>query len=323
MGGLVLVTGGAGFIGSHLVRALLESGHCVRVLDNLSSGRTANLAGILNDFEFREGDVRNERDVDAAMCGVQQVFHEAALVSVPASVKDPGAACDIIVRGTLNVLRAALLAGTQRVIIAGSSAVYGDIAVTPKSEAMAPRTLSPYAAAKSAAEMWCLAFYGSYGLETTALRYFNVYGPRQDPHSPYAAVIPRFVQAFTARQRPVIYGDGEQTRDFVYVDDVVRANLLALKAPRLKGEAVNIGSGRAISLNGLLGEIAGILGTPIEAIYQPARPGDVRESLADLTLARNLFGFQPLASLNDGLSQLIKWWGQVFPESAGPLYARA
>lgn len=308
---LVLVTGGAGFIGSHLVEALLARGHAVRVLDDLSSGKRENLAAVMDRIDFRRGDVRDGAAVRDAVAGARFILHEAALVSVPASVDHPDEACDIIVRGTVNVLAAAREAGVKRVVMAGSSAAYGDIPESPKVETMAPRALSPYAAAKVAAEMFCQAYYHSYGLETMSLRYFNVFGPRQDPASQYAAVIPKFLDLLHAGRRPTIYGDGGQTRDFVHVDDVVQANLAALNVPATHGEIVNIAGGNSVSINDLLSELAGILGVPAAADYAPPRPGDVRESLAGIGRARRLLGYEPRVTLHDGLARLAAWWGEV------------
>ncbi|MGQ9778270.1 MAG: NAD-dependent epimerase/dehydratase family protein [Bacillota bacterium] len=304
----VLVTGGAGFIGSHLVSALLAEGYAVRVLDNLSTGRLENLAEVLHRIDFRRGDVR-EAALVAELCrGVDFVLHQASLVSVPASIADPGATYEIIARGTLNVLEAARAAGVKRVVLASSSAVYGDAPGGPRAETLAPRPLSPYAAAKLAAEALGRAYYHSYGLETVSLRYFNVYGPRQDPNSPYAAVIPSFIAALADGRRPVIFGNGEQTRDFIHVFDVVRANLLAMTAPGVGGETVNIGTGRGVSVNQLLREIASLFGVPPAAEYAPPRPGDIRASVAETLRARRLLGFVPEIGLRQGLADLLASW---------------
>ena len=301
----VLVTGGAGFIGSHLVSALLAEGYAVRVLDNLSTGRLENLAEVLHRIDFRRGDVR-EAALVAELCrGADFVLHQASLVSVPASIADPEAAYEIIVRGTLNVLEAARATGVKRVVLASSSAVYGDAPGGPRAETLAPRPLSPYAAAKLAAEALGRAYYHSYGLETVSLRYFNVYGPRQDPNSPYAAVIPSFIAALADGRRPVIFGNGEQTRDFIHVFDVVRANLLAMTAPGVGGETVNIGTGRGVSVNQLLREIASLFGVPPAAEYAPPRPGDIRASVAETLRARRLLGFVPEIGLRQGLADLL------------------
>jgi len=303
----VLVTGGAGFIGSHLVSALLAEGYLVRVIDDLSTGRLANLEGVLHRIEFHQGDIRQAALVAELCRGADFVLHQASLVSVQASVEDPEAAYEIIVRGTLNVLQAARSAGVRRVILASSSAVYGDAPGGPRAETLAPRPLSPYAAGKLAAEALCRAFHHSYGLETVVLRYFNVYGPRQDPHSPYAAVIPSFISALAAGRPPVIFGNGEQTRDFVHVFDVVRANLLAMTAPAASatGEVVNIGTGHGVSINQLLREIATLFGVPAAAEYGPPRPGDLRTSVAETLRARRLLGFAPEIGLRQGLADLI------------------
>lgn len=317
MSSIYLVTGGAGFIGSALVRALVSRGERVRVLDNFSSGRPQNLAG-LSPIEIVEGDIRDQSPLRRAMEGVSVVFHHAAIASVPLSVSDPVLTHDVNVTGTLKVLLAARDAGAGRVVYAASSSAYGDAPSTataappPKVETMLTAPMTPYAVAKLAGELYCGTVRAVYGLETVSLRYFNVFGPRQDPASQYAAVIPRFIS--TALQgRPVtIYGDGEQTRDFCYIEDVVAANLLAASAPTAAvGKVFNIARGEAVSLNGLLSHLERILGRPIERLHEPARVGDVRHSVADISAARTILGFAPRESFSAGLLKTMDWFRQA------------
>ena len=304
-----VVTGGAGFIGSNLVERLVTDGHEVVVLDDFSTGRRQNLAALESSIELIEGSI-----VDADVCrravrGADYVLHQAALPSVARSVADPLATHETCVTGTLNVLIAALDAGVRRVVYAASSSAYGDTAELPKHEGMVPRPRSPYAAAKLAGEQYCRAFAASYGLETVALRYFNIFGPRQDPASEYAAVIPRFVRAAMRGERPVIYGDGEQTRDFTYIGNAVSANLLACSAPlEASGEVFNIGCGANISVNELWRRIAGLLAADVEPEYEPARAGDVRDSLASLERARRVLGYAPVVELEDGLRATVEYF---------------
>jgi len=305
----ILVTGGAGFIGSHLVEALLGEGYQVRVLDNLSTGRRENLAAAEGKFEWFEADVRDPQAVRRAMEGVDAVFHEAAMVSVPLSIERPRECHEINLVGTLNILEAAREAGVRRVIMAGTAAAYGNNPELPKRETMVPEPESPYGATKVAAELYLRAFARMGGLETASLRYFNVYGPRQDPRSMYSGVISRFVEALAAEETPTIFGDGEQTRDFVYVGDVVRANLLALRAPWLDpGALFNIGTGRSVSLLELLQTLVRVAGKKnVVPRFAPARPGDVKHSLADTERSRMLLGFEAGFSLTEGLTRLWKW----------------
>ena len=301
-----LVTGGAGFIGSHLADGLLAAGWRVRLLDDFSSGREANVAHLLGHAELLRGDLRDAGLLSRALPGVEVVFHQGAVPSVPRSVAEPERTNDVNVTGTLRVLEAARKAGVRRVVFAASSSVYGDTPVLPKVETMAPCPLSPYALQKYAGERYCQLFHGLYGLETVALRYFNVYGPRQDPNSEYAAVIPRFARACLAGKAPLVFGDGEQTRDFTFVGDAVAANLLAADAPHAAGEVMNVAGGRRVSLNELLREILALTRAQVEARYQPARPGDVRDSLADLSRARELLGYEPQVDLRTGLARTIE-----------------
>lgn len=311
----ILVTGGAGFIGSHLVHCLVRRGFAVRVLDDLSSGKVANLSTVWDQIEFFREDVRDEAAVHAAAAGMDYILHEAALVSVPESIRRPEAACDIIVRGTLNVLRAAAEIGVRRVVMAGSSAVYGDHASDSLDESQVLRPLSPYGAAKAGAEMFGRAFFNTYGLHNLTLRYFNVYGPRQDANSPYSAVIPSFIRALQGGKEPMIHGDGRQTRDFVNIEDVVEANLLAMAAPDARGDAVNIGSGRGVSLNELLNEISVATNMRFSAVYGPPRPGDIKHSRANIFMAQNLLGYNPSVTLTEGITRLVTWARQTEPGS--------
>lgn len=310
-----LVTGGAGFIGSHLVDALLQKGCFVRVIDNYISGKKENLSGAWGKdrFEFIEGDIRDAATMEKASEGIDCVFHQAALGSVPRSVKDPMATHDVNVTGTLNVLIAARKMKVKRIVSAASSSAYGETAVLPKVESLVPAAMSPYAASKLAQEQYCHAFSKSYGLETISLRYFNVYGPRQDAHSQYAAVIPKFFEAFLANRSPEIYGDGEQTRDFTYVADVVRANILASECARADGQAINIAGGRRISINQLAEKIKALVGSSADPKYLPARAGDIRDSLADIRLAREVIGWQPMTSFENGLEMSAAWYRSYVP----------
>jgi len=303
-----LVTGGAGFIGSHIVEALVGRGDKVRVLDNLSTGHKANLAPWLDKVELIEGDVTDRAAVGRAVEGVEVVFHQAALASVPRSVARPldtNAAC---VTGTLNVLDAARQANVRRVVYAGSSSAYGNQPVPEKHEQLLPKPLSPYAAAKLAAEYYCQAFTATYGLETVTIRYFNVFGPRQDPNSEYSAVIPRFVTAMLKGTRPTVYGDGGQSRDFTYVANVVHGNLLAADAEGAAGRVFNVACGGSISLLELLSNLNRLLGTAVEPIFEPARAGDVRDSLADISAARDVLKYAPQINFEEGLRRSIEYY---------------
>ncbi len=303
-----LVTGVAGFIGSNLAEALLGRGHRVRGLDNFLSGKRENLEG-LEGLEFVHGDVRDLDTCRRACEGVDYVLHQAALGSVPRSIEDPVLSNDCNVTGTLNMLVAARDAGVKRFVFAASSSAYGDTPELPKVETMRPQPLSPYALTKLAGEEYCRLFFELYGFETVSLRYFNVYGRRQDPFSMYAAVIPKFVSALLRGEPPEIYGDGEQTRDFTYIEDVVQANLKACEASREAcGRVYNIAFGQRISLNELYAEIARLLGTDIRPRYGPPRPGDVRHSLADISRARDALGYEPAFDVRRGLTEAIGWY---------------
>lgn len=301
-----VVTGGAGFIGSHLVDRLLAGGWRVRLLDDFSSGREANVAHLDGHAEILRGDLRDRDLLARALGGVEVVFHQGAVPSVPRSVAEPERTNDVNVTGTLGLLEAARKAGVRRVVFASSSSSYGDTPVLPKVESMPPCPLSPYALQKYAGERYCQLFHRLYGLETVALRYFNVYGPRQNPKSEYAAVIPRFITACLAGEPPVVFGDGGQTRDFTYVGDTVAANLLAADAEGAPGEVINVAGGRRVSLNELFREIRSLTGAALEPRYQAPRPGDVRDSLADLSRARELLGYEPQVDLRTGLARTIE-----------------
>jgi UDP-glucose 4-epimerase len=304
-GRAALVTGGAGFIGSHLADRLVEDGWRVRVLDDFSSGREDNLRGAAAEAELLRGDLRDRALLERALAGVEVVFHQAAVPSVPRSVAEPERTHEVNATGTLRLLEAARHAGVRRVVFAASSSAYGDAPELPKVETMPPRPRSPYALQKYAGEVYCRLYTELYGLETVALRYFNVFGPRQDPASEYAAVIPRFVTACLEARAPRIHGDGEQTRDFTYVSDAVQANLLAADAERAAGAVVNVAGGRRTSLNQLLAWIREITGSAVPAVHEPPRAGDVRDSLADLQRAAELLGYRPAVDLREGLARTV------------------
>jgi UDP-glucose 4-epimerase len=302
----VLVTGGAGFIGAHLAEALLRRGDDVRILDNFATGSRTNLEHLEGAVELFEGDLRSYERVHNAVRGCEVVFHQGALPSVPRSVQDPLTSSEINIGGTLNVLLTARDEGVRRVVVASSSSVYGDTPGLPRVESMAASPLAPYAVSKLAAEQYCISFNRVYGLEAVALRYFNVFGPRQDPLSQYSAVIPKFIVALRDGKPPEIYGDGEQSRDFTFVDDVVQANLLAMDAQEAAGRAFNVACGDEHSLNELVATLNRLLGSEIEPVYRPPRPGDVRHSLADIGLARRLLGYEPAVSFEDGLKRTLQ-----------------
>ncbi len=304
---LTLVTGGAGFIGFHLVARLLEAGERVRVLDDFSTGRREHLALPRERLELVEGDVRDLAVVREAAGGADTVIHLAALPSVERSIRAPLESHQVNVRGTLNILIAARDAGVRRVVYAASSSAYGDTEVLPKVESMTVEPRSPYAVEKYVGELYGRVFGGVYGLETVSLRFFNIFGPRQDPTSEYSAVIPRFVGAMLAGRAPVIYGDGEQSRDFTYVADAVEATRLACTAPEAVGRTINVATGRRVSLLQLIETINGLLETTIAPVHEEARSGDVRHSLADISAARELLGYDPKVELTDGLRRTIAW----------------
>lgn len=303
----VLVTGGGGFIGSHLVAALLERGCRVRVLDNFATGRRSNLNGLQDDIELIEGDIQSYERVDKAVAGCEVVFHQAALPSVPRSIQDPLTSNATNVIGTLNVLLSARDRGARRVICASSSSVYGAAPGTaPRREDRPTVPISPYATAKLASELYARSFPALYDLDTVALRYFNVFGPQQDPRSQYAAVIPRFIVALIARRPPVVFGDGQQSRDFTYVANVVHANLLAMDGGGRPGNAYNIACGQRVTINQLVEELRELLDTDIQPAYAAPRPGEIRHSLADLSLARRELAYEPVVGLREGLERTVQ-----------------
>ena len=302
-----LVTGAAGFIGSNIVEELVNRGQEVRALDNLSTGRISNLEPFMPKIELVRGDVTDPETVAAAMAGIDYVLHQAALPSVPRSVEEPFASHEANATGTLNVLIAARDARVKRVVYASSSSAYGNSPALPKQEDMPTSPLSPYAVNKLAGEHYCRVFTLVYGLPTVALRYFNVFGPRQDPTSQYAAVIPAFIKAMLAGKQPVIYGDGQQSRDFTYVSNVVSANLLACERDEASGSAINIACGERITLLDLVSEINRHLGTSIEPRFEPERQGDVKHSLADITRAKELLGYRTVVPFGEGLGKTIEY----------------
>ena len=310
---IYLVTGGAGFIGSNLTEALLSAGHKVRVLDNFLTGKRENIAGFSERFgsayELFEGDLRDLGATRKACDGIEYILHQGALPSVPRSVADPILSNEINVGGTVNLLVAARDAGVRRVVFAASSSAYGDTPELPKRESMTPNPKSPYAAQKLAGEHFMRIFFEVYGLETVSLRYFNVFGPKQDPASMYAAVIPRFITSVVSGKPPTVYGDGMQTRDFTYIDNVIDANVLACKAPRSAcGKVINIACGERISLLDILENVYGLAGRRVPPYFEPARPGDVRDSLADISQAQDLLGYSPKVSFPDGLSRTFSYF---------------
>jgi UDP-glucose 4-epimerase len=310
-----LITGGAGFIGSSIARRLLEMGHSVRVLDDFSTGRRENIADIESKVELVVGDFCDPKVCDRCVGDVEVIFHVGAIPSVPRSVDHPRESHDANVNGTFNVLMAARRAGTKRVVYSASSSAYGDTPTLPKLESMRPAPLSPYAVSKLVGEYYCACFANVYGMETVALRYFNVFGPRQDPNSAYAAVIPAFVTRMLRGEPPIVFGDGEQSRDFCFIDNVINANLLAggvLKADgqpaKMNGEVCNIACGERTTLNDIIAMINAELGTDIRAEYRDRRPGDVKDSLADISEARRVLGYQPEIMFAEGLRRTIAWY---------------
>lgn len=309
LSGIALVTGGAGFIGSHIASALAKDGVRVRVLDDLSTGHRENIVEIGGDVDFIQGSVADEELLNKVLQDVELVFHEAAIPSVPRSVEAPRQTHIASVDGTFSLLVAARDRGVKRVVYAASSSAYGDQPTLPKSEEMRPDPLSPYAVAKLVGEYYCRAFTRVYGLETVSLRYFNVFGPRQDPGSQYSGVVSRFISVLLSNERPVIYGDGEQSRDFTYIDNVVFANLSAASAKEASGKVINVANGQRITLNQLLAELKELMGKQdVTAEYLEPRVGDVRHSLADIAMARELLGYESKVDLREGLQRTIDWF---------------
>ncbi len=311
------MTGGAGFIGSHLVHALVEYGLRVRVLDNLLSGSLDNLAGIAERIEFVRGDVTNPEDCRRACEGMDYILHHAARVSVAESIERPRETHETNATGTLNLLTAAREEGCRRVVYAGSASAYGDAEEIPQHEDLVPRPLSPYAVAKHTGELYCLMFHALHGLETVVLRYFNIFGPRQDPSSPYSGVIAQFAVRALRGDALTIYGDGEQTRDFVAVENVVQANLAACTSPDAVGRVVNIGCGERVSVNELARAVVGLSGGEVEVVHAAPRPGDIRHSVADIRRARALLGYRPQVTLKEGLAGTLAWYRQQRDTAAG------
>jgi nucleoside-diphosphate-sugar epimerase len=303
-----LVTGGAGFIGSNTVDELVRRGHSVVVLDDLSSGKEDNLAEIRNKITFIKGSITDIEIVRKAMHEAEFVLHLAARTSVPRSVKDPIETNKINIDGTLNVLVAAKELKVKRVVFAASSSVYGETPTLPKVETMHPQPISPYGVTKFVGELYGQTFGRCYGLENVALRYFNIFGPRQDPGSPYSGVLAKFCTAFLEDTQPLVFGDGEQTRDFTYVENAVKANLLACEAPNVSGKVFNVGVGGRVSLNDVLRELGKISGKSLEAKYDPARDGDIRDSQADITQAKEFLGYEPQVTFEDGLARTFEWY---------------
>ncbi len=304
----VLVTGGGGFIGSHITTRMVELGHNVRVMDNFSSGHRHNLAHLKGKIEVFESDICKPADCEKACADMEFVFHQAAIPSVPLSVDEPMPSHEANINGIFNMLRAAVKHKVRRFIYAASSSAYGETEDSPKHEGIVPSPLSPYAVQKLTGEHYCRAFFECYGLETLAVRYFNVFGERQDPKSQYAAAIPAFVSSIIRGEWPTVYGDGEQTRDWTYIDNVVHGNVLAMKAERTSGETVNVACGGAVTVNAVIAAINNALGKDVPIKYVGERPGDVRHSCADISLARTLLGYEPVIDFEEGLRRAINYY---------------
>ncbi|MCP4634405.1 MAG: SDR family oxidoreductase [candidate division Zixibacteria bacterium] len=305
---LYLVTGGAGFIGSNIVQRLIKDGKEVRIIDNFSSGMRSNIESLLNDIDFIEGDIRDFWTVVKAVKGVDYIIHQAALPSVPRSIDNPLTSNEVNINGTLNILEAAKFYNVKRVIYASSSSIYGDTEIMPKEESMPPSPLSPYAITKLAGERYCQIYHQLYGLETVALRYFNVFGPNQNPHSQYSAVVPKFILALFNGKSPIIHGDGTQSRDFTYIDNVVNANILACFVKDAVGHIINIACGMEYDLNMIFNKLNNIIGTDIKATYSAHKPGDVKRSLADISKAKVLLGYKPEIDLQEGLLRTVDYF---------------
>ncbi len=307
-----LVTGGAGFIGSNIAIEILKRGDSVRIIDNFATGRKVNIEPILDRVELVDGDIRDFWTVSEAVEGIDYVLHQAALPSVPRSVKNPLTSNAVNINGTLNILEASRQAGVKRVVFACSSSIYGESEVLPKVETMPPSPLSPYAITKLAGEEYCKAYYRLFGLETVSLRYFNIFGPRQDPNSHYSAVIPLFIKAVLKDQQPVVYGDGEQSRDFTYIANAVAANLKACTSPEAPGKCYNVACGKRFTLNQIMKMLGEIVGKKVTAKYVDARSGDIKHSLADIEAAKTDLGYSPDFDFKSGLDETFKWFTKVF-----------
>src|SRR6201993_592163 len=318
-----VVTGGAGFIGSNTVDELVRRGHSVVVLDDLSSGKEENLAEVRSKITFMKGSITDLETVQKAMHQAEYVLHLAARTSVPRSVKDPIDTNHINVEGTLNVLVAARDNKVKRVVFAASSSAYGETPTLPKAEKMVPQPISPYGVSKYVGELYAQTFGRCYGLENVSLRYFNIFGPRQDPSSPYSGVLAKFCNAFLEGTQPAIFGDGEQTRDFTYVENAVQANLLACEAPNASGKVFNVGVGGRFSLNQTVGLLNKISGKNLEAKYEPGRDGDIRDSQADITQAREFLGYEPVVGFEEGLRPTFEWYRATQAKAANPTPAPA
>src|SRR5258706_5435266 len=319
LSGVALVTGGAGFIGSHIAAGLIDRGARVRIIDDLSTGHRENIAEIGGDVDFIQASLTDPKAVSRALQNVEWVFHEAAIPSVPRSVARPSETHEASVNAAFSLLLAAKDRQVRRLVYAASSSAYGDQPELPKREDMRPDPLSPYAVAKLVGEYYCQVFSRVYGLETVSLRYFNVFGPRQDPGSQYSGVISRFIDALLNGEQPTIYGDGEQSRDFTYISNVVDANLKAAESESAVGQVINIANGQRVTINQVFEMVKKLTGrTNLQAKYAPTRTGDVRDSLADLSLARSLFGYEPRVQLEEGLRSTIDWWtSSRFSKAAG------
>ena len=305
---LFLVTGGAGFIGSNMVRFLLEKGQKVRVLDNFETGRHENIEEVLNKIELIEGDIRDKATIAESVAGADIVLHLAALGSVPRSIADPETTHDVNVTGTFNMLKSSCVAKVKRFVFASSSSIYGQDATLPQTEDLPLAPISPYGASKAMGELYCKAFYESFGLETASLRYFNVFGPRQDPNSQYAAAIPLFVSALLRDKPPTIFDDGEQSRGFTYIENVMQANWLALTVEKTSGQAMNISTASSVTVNTVVKTITKLLGKDLKPVYAPPRQGDIKHSFADVSLAKKIIGYESKVSFDEGIRRAIDWY---------------
>ena len=303
-----LVTGGAGFIGSNIAKRLVEKGYSVRVIDNFATGNRMNLEELKDDIELIEGDIRDFWTVVKATKSIDYILHQAALPSVPRSIDNPLTTTEVNINGTLNILEAARFNNVQRIVYASSSSVYGDSPVMPKEESMKPMPKSPYAITKLAGEEYCMNFHRLYGLETVAIRYFNVFGPKQNPFSQYSAVIPKFISLLKQGKAPTIYGDGLTSRDFTFIENVVNANLLACEKKAAAGNVINVACNKAYTLNEMVEKLNKILGTNLEPLHGPDKKGDVKHSLADITKAREILGYEVQIDFDEGLKKTVEWF---------------